>query len=123
VPQYLCCLRPARVGFYKAPTPGEIRAVDRHFLYLKEAADEGTVILAGRTLNEDKSGSGVVIFVAPSDEEARRFAEDDPAVAEGVFRMELFPYRIALSSSRWAATLDESSLSPASAEASSPAGS
>ncbi len=100
MPQYLYWIRPARAGFYGAPTPEESRAVDLHFLYLKRAAEEGTVILAGRTLNEDETGFGIVIFTAASEQEARRFADEDPAVQVGVFRMDLFPFRVALAPPR-----------------------
>ncbi len=100
MPQYLYRIRPARSGFYDAPTPEESRAVDLHFLYLQRAADEGTVILAGRTLNEDEAGFGIVIFIADSEREARQFADEDPAVQVGVFRMDLFPFRVALAPPR-----------------------
>lgn len=98
--QFLYRVRPARAGFYGAPTPEESRAVDLHFLYLKRATEEGTVILAGRTLNEDEAGFGIVIFAAASEQEARSFADADPAVLAGVFRMELFPFRVALAAPR-----------------------
>jgi uncharacterized protein YciI len=101
VPQYLYRVQPARTGFYEAPTPEEIHAVDEHFLYLKRWAQEGTVLLAGRTLNEDRAGFGIVIFEAPGEREARRFMQGDPAVRTGVFEAELFPYHVALRSSRW----------------------
>ncbi|MGD9675387.1 MAG: YciI family protein [Candidatus Bipolaricaulia bacterium] len=101
MPEYLYRVRPARAGFYESPTSGEIRAVDQHFLYLKRSAEEGTVLLAGRTLNEDPSGFGIVIFEAPDERKAHRFMMEDPAVLAGVFEAELFPYRVALRSSRW----------------------
>ncbi|MDD5264033.1 MAG: YciI family protein [Candidatus Bipolaricaulis sp.] len=94
--QYLYRIRPERSGFYGAPTVEEVRAVDLHFLYLKRASEQGTVILAGRTLNEDEAGFGIVVFTAPSEQEARSFANADPAVQAGVFRMDLFPFRVAL---------------------------
>jgi uncharacterized protein YciI len=101
VPQYLYRVRPARAGFYEAPTPEETHAIDEHFLYLKRWAEEGTVLLAGRTLNEDRAGFGIVIFEASGEREARRFMQEDPAVRTGVFEAELFPYDVALRSSRW----------------------
>ena len=36
--------------------------INRHFIRLKKFTDEGKVILAGRTLNEDESQFGIVIF-------------------------------------------------------------
>lgn len=99
MPQYLYRVRPTRVGFYETPTPEEIHAVDEHFLYLKRWAEEGTVLLAGRTLNEDRAGFGIVIFEASDEQEGRRFMQEDPAVRAGVFEAELFPYHVALRSS------------------------
>lgn len=100
MPQYLYRISPARPGFYAAPTVAENEAVDRHFRYLQRAAAEGIVLLAGRTLIENAEGFGIVVLVASSESEAQRFAEEDPAVKAGVFRMELFPFRVALASAR-----------------------
>lgn len=104
MPQYLYRVQPARAEFYEAPTPEEIHTVDEHFLYLKRWAEEGTVLLAGRTLNEDQAGFGIVIFEASDEQEGRRFMQEDPAVCAGVFEAELFPYHVALRSSRWGTT-------------------
>jgi len=38
----------------------------------------------------------VVIFRAESEDDARRFMEGDPFVAEGLFRASLHPFRAAL---------------------------
>jgi uncharacterized protein YciI len=78
------------------PTPEEERIVGDHYSYLKELTDQGVVILAGRTLNNDESSFGIIIFRADSEEAARRIVADDPAVRGGVMRAELYPYRIAL---------------------------
>jgi uncharacterized protein YciI len=108
VPQYLYRVQPARAGFYEAPRPEEAHAIDEHFLYLKRWAEEGTVLLAGRTLNEDQAGFGIVVFEASGEREARRFMQEDPAVRAGVFEAELFPYYVALRSSRWGTASSES---------------
>ncbi len=108
MPQYLYRVGPARAEFYEAPTPEEIHAVDKHFFYLKRWAEEGTVLLAGRTQNEDLTGFGIVIFEASGEREGRRFMQEDPAVRAGVFEAELLPYNVALRSSRWGAASSES---------------
>ncbi len=77
-------------------TPEEERIVDAHYNYLKALTDQGAVILAGRTLNTDKSSFGIVIFRADSEETAQKIVAEDPAVKGGVMRAELYPYRVAL---------------------------
>jgi uncharacterized protein len=110
VPQYLYRIQPARAGFFAAPTPEESAAVDRHYEYLVDLTRHGGILLAGRTLNEDASSFGIVLFVAASDAAAHDLMRADPAVAAGVFKAELFPYRTALVSPRLLAAQDESGI-------------
>ncbi|TMU88287.1 hypothetical protein FGG79_09370 [Bacillus sp. BHET2] len=77
-------------------TPEDEGIVQRHFNRLKEWTDSGVVILAGRTLNEEKNAFGIVVFEADGEDQARSFMEDDPVVKEGIMMAELFPYRVAL---------------------------
>ena len=65
-----------------------------HFAYLTRALEDGRLVLAGRTQDEPPMGLGV--FEAPSDEAARAFIAEDPAVRAGVFGAEVRPYRVAL---------------------------
>ncbi len=75
-------------------TDEDWRIVQRHFVRLQKLTKEGTVILAGRTLDADPKG--IVILEADTEEEARRLMETDPTVAEGIMTAELFPYSVAL---------------------------
>lgn len=100
MPQFLYRIRPARPGFLSAPTPAEIGLVEEHFRYLQELVRRNVVLLAGRTLNEDSSTFGIVLFEAPSEVDARAVMQEDPAVRAGVFSAELFPYQITLASPR-----------------------
>lgn len=77
-------------------TERENDIVARHFEALKNAEQEGTLILAGRTLDMDAEGFGIVIFEVDCEEEAQLFMETDPAVKEGIMTATLFPYRVAL---------------------------
>jgi uncharacterized protein YciI len=77
-------------------TENEAEVVGRHFKYLQQLVSEGVVVMAGRTLNTDESAFGIVVFRAPSQAEARKLMQNDPAVAGGVMHADLFPYRIAL---------------------------
>ncbi|MBP7866887.1 MAG: hypothetical protein KA419_13170 [Acidobacteria bacterium] len=68
--------------------------VGSHFEHLRRLTLEGTVILAGRTL--EATPLGIVVFEAPSDAEARKIMESDPAVAGGIMTGEVHPFRVAL---------------------------
>lgn len=87
-------VRPAMIK--EGPTEDEARIVAEHFSYLQHLTEAGVVLLAGRTLNEDYSTFGIIIFRADSEDAARKIVEDDPAVKQRVMRAELYPYRIAL---------------------------
>jgi uncharacterized protein YciI len=80
------------------PTPEEERVIDEHVEYLSRLADEGVVLLAGRTQSGTTDDFGLVILSAENIEAARRLMEGDPAVREGVFVGDLFDYRVALHS-------------------------
>ncbi len=70
------------------------RASAEHYRRLVQATKDGIVILAGRSL--DGVGPSVVILEADSEEDARRFMEEDPFVAGGLFDVSLHPFRAAL---------------------------
>jgi len=77
-------------------TEKENAIVQHHFEVLQSLQQEGKLILAGRTLNMDPSGFGIVILEVHSEEEARKLMENDPAVKAGIMEATLFPYRVAL---------------------------
>ena len=79
-------------------TPDEKRIIATHFDYLQDLTGKGVVLHAGRTLNTDPNSFGIVIFKADSEERAHEIMGSDPAVKAGVFRAELYPYRVALAS-------------------------
>jgi len=81
-------------------TPEEDRAVRAHFAHLQRLTSEGTVLLAGRTLNADATSFGIVLLEASSDDAAERLMQKYPAVQAGVFEAKVFPYCIALISPR-----------------------
>lgn len=96
--EYLYVLKPTRLGMLtdEGPTEDEQRIVGEHFAHLQNLHSQGTVILAGRTLNADETTMGLVIFRSESDEEAERIMLSDPAIINKVMTATLFPYRIAL---------------------------
>jgi len=77
-------------------TEKDEKIVSEHFERLKGMLADGTLVLAGRTLNKDKTAFGIVVFEAASEKEARALMEGDPAVRDGIMTAELFPYKVAL---------------------------
>lgn len=95
--QWIYVLKVTRLEMLtEGPTPEEDEIVGRHFDYLQDLTEKGVMILMGRTQNNDESTFGVAIFEAENEEAARRIMENDPAVAGGVMRATLYPYKIAL---------------------------
>ncbi len=89
-------LKPTRLAMLvEGPTVEESAILDRHVEYLEDLARGGRALLFGRTQTASERTVGLVILAADSSGEARRLMENDPVVAEGVMRAELFPYRIA----------------------------
>jgi uncharacterized protein YciI len=100
-PQFLYRVQPARPAMLSVgPTPEEAAIVADHFNYLKDLTAKGVLILAGRTQTTDETSFGIIIFRAESEEAARAVMNSDPAVAKGVFRASLFPYKVALMEGR-----------------------
>jgi uncharacterized protein YciI len=77
------------------PTPEESAAVEDHVNYLKDLTAKGTLIVAGRTRNNDETTFGIIVFRAASEDATRAIMNRDPAVKKGVFRSALFPFAVA----------------------------
>ena len=96
-PQFIYVIRPTRLGLLtKGPTPEEEDVIGRHFGYLKDLAQKGVVLLAGRTQDADETSFGIVILQTETIQAARDIMENDPAVHESVMSAELHPYRISI---------------------------
>ncbi len=94
---YLYRIQPTRSDMLeRGPTDQEVETLSAHFAYLKSLTESGVVVMAGRTLVEDETAFGIVIFRTESEEQARALMAGDPAVRAGVMRAELFPFSIAL---------------------------
>jgi uncharacterized protein len=92
---YLVRLAP-RLYEEKGWTPQDRDVVMRHFDRLKKAAEKGPVIFAGRTDEPNSKTFGIVVFEAPTTDEAKAFMESDPAVKAGLMTAELHPYMVAV---------------------------
>ena len=66
-----------------------------HLAYLEKGAQEGVVILAGRS--QDGIGPAIVIVETKNEEKAIEFRDNDPFVKNGLFIGSLHPYRVAVS--------------------------
>jgi uncharacterized protein YciI len=87
-------VRPEMITDPTAWTEEDDRIAEAHFAYLKQATEEGIVLLAGRSL--DGKGPAIVILDAETEDEARRFMQNDPFVAQGLMRATLHPFRASL---------------------------
>jgi uncharacterized protein YciI len=71
-------------------------ALHRHFVRFQDAIKSGQLILAGRTSEPAEKTFGIAIFQAKDEATARKFMEEDPAVAGGLMTAELHPFSVAL---------------------------
>ena len=93
---YLYVLRPTRIGMLtEGPTAEEQKSVSEHFAYVSGLAEDGRVLMFGRTANDDERTLGLVVFCAPTPAAADEVVRADPAVRDGVMTAECFPYRLA----------------------------
>lgn len=96
--EFLIRIRPSRLEMLSdGGTAAENTLVEQHFRYLSDLGDRGIVMLAGRTLQEGSTSFGIVLLRVESEKHAQEILRGDPAVAGGVFKGELFPFRTALS--------------------------
>ena len=77
-------------------TDEDRKVLQRHFDRFQEAIKTGNLILAGRTSESGDKTFGIAIFEAKDEAAARKFMEEDPAVAVGLMTAELHPFTVAL---------------------------
>ena len=93
MPEYLYLIHPFRDGFFEQPTPEEESVMEEHFQYLKQATEDGIVLLAGPCLDDT---FGLIVFRSENDDAAHVFMFNDPSVKRNVMMAELHPMRISL---------------------------
>jgi uncharacterized protein YciI len=92
---FIAMFTPCRETFPGDGTEAEFAKVTEHFQELKKDQENGVLILAGRT--QDENPAGIYIFKAESLEAAERRIKDDAAIKSGVFVLQsLRPYAVAL---------------------------
>src|SRR5437879_10879737 len=77
-------------------TDEDKRVLQRHFVRFQEAIIAGKLILAGRTSESGDKTFGIAIFEAKDEAAARKFMEEDLAVAVGLMTAELHSFTVAL---------------------------
>src|SRR5436309_4383644 len=77
-------------------TDEDRKVLQRHFVRFQEAINAGKLILARRTTESGDKTFGIAIFEAKDEAAARKFMEEDPAVAGGLMTAELHPFTVAL---------------------------
>lgn len=87
-------IHPPREDFAATMTEEERTVWGTHFVRLQRLLAEGVLILAGPTLGP--INTGIAVFEAPDEESARRIMDEDPAIASGIGRGELRPFRASL---------------------------
>lgn len=70
--------------------------VGRHFQRLKDATAAGQVVFAGRTMESGDKTFGLVVFEADNEAAAKKFADEDPAVAGGAMTVTVHPFALVL---------------------------
>jgi len=94
MPQFICFLEPTRSAMPDDPTPDESKAIESHLAYSQRLLKSGSLILAGRT--QEPPHLDIMIFNAPTKEDAISIAAQNPAVAAGVFTCKVQSYKVAL---------------------------
>ena len=90
MPTFVFRLIPPRASFALDLTPEERALMDRHSDHWDPMVDAGRVVVLGPVM--DGSGSwGLGVVEAEDEEEIRAFAAADPAVADGMLRLEFGP--------------------------------
>lgn len=88
---FLYRILPPRADFAATITEAEMEVMGRHFAHLQTLHAAGKLRFVGRAENGD---FGLAVFEAADEAEARAVADADPAVAEGLMRVEVHAFRI-----------------------------
>jgi uncharacterized protein YciI len=94
VPEWIYFIHPPRENFAATMTDEERQVWGTHFERLERLLAEGVMILVGPTLG--RANTGIAIFEAPDEGAARTIMEEDPAIASGIARGELRPFKVSL---------------------------
>ena len=97
VAQWLFVVRLTRPDMLTSgPTESEMQSVGNHFAYWKSLTQKGVALVVGRTQTTGADTMGLAIFQAADEAAALEIAALDPAVVDGVFSSNVYPYYVAL---------------------------
>jgi uncharacterized protein YciI len=92
---FLIRIQPVRATFVQDATKEEEKIMSEHFAYLKKLAGQGKVVLAGPSINGEKT-FGLIVVEVDSEAEARKIMEGDPSFKAGIQKGEVLPFRISI---------------------------
>ena len=92
--EWIYFIHAPREDFAATMTDAERAVWATHFERLQRLTAEGVMILVGPTLG--RINTGIAVFEAPDEAAAQRIMDEDPAIASGIARGELRPFRVAL---------------------------
>jgi uncharacterized protein YciI len=92
---FLIRIQPVRPTFVHDATKEEGKVMGEHFEYLKKLTAEGKVVLAGPSINGEKT-FGLIVVETNSEADARSIMENDPSYKAGIQRGEVLPFTISI---------------------------
>ena len=92
--EWIYFIHPPRDDFAETMTEAEQEVWGVHWERIQREFRAGRIILVGPTLGP--TNTGICVFEADDEDEARRFMEDDPVFVAGLARPELRPFRVSL---------------------------
>ncbi len=96
-PHYLLQLHGTRPDWPEGMSESESRIMSEHFVYLKTLTERGSCLLAGPVFpHNGQPAIGLVVLECDDMDQARRIAENDPSVREGLHSFTLRPMRASL---------------------------
>ena len=98
MPQFICFLEPTRPDLPENLSNEESSAIEAHFKYYQKLLDRGSLHIAGRT--HEPPYVGIMIYEAPTKEDAISIAAQDPAITKGVLKARVQVFETALQASK-----------------------
>lgn len=92
---FLIRIQPVRATFVNDATKEENKIMGEHFRYLQKLTAEGKIVLAGPSINNEKT-FGLIIVEVDNEAEARKIMEGDPSYKAGIQKGEVLPFTIAI---------------------------
>jgi uncharacterized protein YciI len=104
VSEWVFFMHPPRDDFIATMSGAERAAFDAHAAWLRKLLADGLLIAAGPCLGQ--VNTGLAIFEAASEEEARRITAGEPVTSGGYMRGDLRPFRLGMLRGRDGAARD-----------------